>query len=136
MVGASGAIAGVLGAYLVLYPRAPILVVNPIPPLWFVFGLFLEFPAWLVVGEWFLWNLVRGVASLGVETIGAWRSSRTSVASFSACWRSGRRCSGALGGRSSAGGGGARRKSTGGAELCGEILIPFAACRKSACTTR
>ncbi len=70
MVGASGAIAGVLGAYLVLYPRAPILVVNPIFPLWFVFGLFLEFPAWLVVGEWFLWNLFRGVATLGVGSVG------------------------------------------------------------------
>src|SRR5450432_223934 len=34
MVGASGAIAGVLGAYLVLYPRAPITVVNPMPLLW------------------------------------------------------------------------------------------------------
>jgi membrane associated rhomboid family serine protease len=70
MVGASGAIAGVLGAYLVLFPQAPILVINPVIPLWLVFGLFLEFPAWLVVGEWFVWNLVRGVASLGVEGVG------------------------------------------------------------------
>ena len=64
MVGASGAIAGVLGAYLVLFPRAPILVINPVLPLWFVFGAFLVFPAWLVVGEWFLWNVIRGVGSL------------------------------------------------------------------------
>jgi membrane associated rhomboid family serine protease len=70
MVGASGAIAGVLGAYLVLYPQAPILVVNPLIPLWLVLGVFLEFPAWLVVGEWFVWNVVRGVASLGVESLG------------------------------------------------------------------
>lgn len=70
MVGASGAIAGVLGAYLVLYPRAPILVINPFFPLWFLIGVFLEFPAWLVVGEWFLWNLVRGVTSLGTEVVG------------------------------------------------------------------
>src|SRR5450432_3926921 len=34
MIGASGAIAGVLGAYLVLYPRAPVTVVNPMPLLW------------------------------------------------------------------------------------------------------
>src|SRR5258706_4858179 len=34
MVGASGAISGVLGAYVVLYPRAPILVLNSIPLLW------------------------------------------------------------------------------------------------------
>ncbi|HMJ15401.1 MAG TPA: rhomboid family intramembrane serine protease, partial [Polyangiaceae bacterium] len=64
MVGASGAIAGVLGAYLVLYPRAPVTVLNPIFPLWFVFGLFLVFPAWLVVGEWFVWNLLVGFGSI------------------------------------------------------------------------
>ncbi len=70
MVGASGAIAGVLGAYLVLYPRAPVVVINPIFPLWFILGAFLVFPAWLVVGEWFLWNLVRGVGSLGLGASG------------------------------------------------------------------
>ncbi len=70
MVGASGAIAGVLGAYLVLYPRAPITVLNPILPLWFLLGLFWVFPAWLVVGEWFLWNLVQGFGSLGSATEG------------------------------------------------------------------
>jgi len=70
MVGASGAIAGVLGAYLVLYPRAPVIVINPVFPLWFVFGVFLVFPAWLVVGEWFVWNLLRGVASLGASGSG------------------------------------------------------------------
>jgi membrane associated rhomboid family serine protease len=64
MVGASGAIAGVLGAYLVLYPRAPITVVNPIPLLWLFFGLFLELPAWIVAGEWFVMNLFSGVQSL------------------------------------------------------------------------
>lgn len=67
MVGASGAIAGVLGGYMVLYPRAPVTVLNPIPLLWFVFGIFLVFPAWLVVGEWFVWNLLSGVGSLRVE---------------------------------------------------------------------
>ncbi len=70
MVGASGAIGGVLGAYLVLYPRAPITVLNPIFPLWFIIGAFLVFPAWLVVGEWFLWNLLRGVGSLGAAATG------------------------------------------------------------------
>jgi membrane associated rhomboid family serine protease len=67
MVGASGAIAGVLGAYLVLYPRAPVTVINPIFPLWFVFGLFLVLPAWFVVGEWFVWNLLSGVSSIGLR---------------------------------------------------------------------
>lgn len=70
MVGASGAIGGVLGAYLVLYPRAPITVLNPIFPLWFIIGAFLVFPAWLVVGEWFLWNLLRGFGSLGLSSAG------------------------------------------------------------------
>jgi membrane associated rhomboid family serine protease len=70
MVGASGAIAGVLGAYLVLYPRAPVTVLNPVFPLWFVFGLFLVFPAWLVVGEWFVWNLLRGLGSIGLRDEG------------------------------------------------------------------
>lgn len=56
MVGASGAIAGVLGAYLVLYPRAPITV--------FVFVFLISLPAWLVVGFWFAWNLLGGVGSL------------------------------------------------------------------------
>jgi membrane associated rhomboid family serine protease len=70
MVGASGAIAAVLGAYLVLFPRAPVIVINPIFPLWFVFGALLVFPAWLVVGEWFVWNLLSGVSSLGAGSGG------------------------------------------------------------------
>jgi len=64
MVGASGAIAGVLGAYLVLYPQAPITVLNP-PPLGFFLGFFIVVPAWVVVGLWFLYNLMSGVGSLG-----------------------------------------------------------------------
>jgi membrane associated rhomboid family serine protease len=65
MVGASGAIAGVLGGYLVLYPRAPIYVLNPIPWLWLVWGALLVFPAWVVVGEWFVWNLLASLQMLG-----------------------------------------------------------------------
>jgi len=67
MVGASGAIAGVLGAYLVLYPRVPIMVLNTFLPLWLFFGPFLMFPAWLAIGTWFLWNLLGGIGSLGAE---------------------------------------------------------------------
>jgi membrane associated rhomboid family serine protease len=70
MVGASGAIGGVLGAYLVLYPRAPVLVINPVFPLWFLIGALLVFPAWLVVGEWFLWNVLRALGSLGAPASG------------------------------------------------------------------
>jgi membrane associated rhomboid family serine protease len=62
MVGASGAVAGVLGAYLVLHPRAPILVFNG-----FIFPWpLLMFPAWLAIGMWFILNLLGGLASLGM----------------------------------------------------------------------
>ncbi len=61
MVGASGAIAGVLGAYLVLYPRATVSVL--IPWLWFL-GVF-PVPAAFLIVFWFLLQLLSGVASLG-----------------------------------------------------------------------
>jgi len=59
MVGASGAIAGVLGAYLVLYPQAPITV--------FVGFFLISLPAWVVVGFWFLLQLSGGWAALGLD---------------------------------------------------------------------
>jgi membrane associated rhomboid family serine protease len=64
MVGASGAIAGVLAAYLSLYPTSPITCLNPVLPLWFFFGLFIELPAWVVVPMWFLTNLWSGFGAL------------------------------------------------------------------------
>lgn len=70
MIGASGAIAGVLGAYLVLYPRAPIAVVNPILPLWLLLGPLFKLPAWFVVGMWFMGNLFGGLASLQTVSAG------------------------------------------------------------------
>lgn len=61
-VGASGAIAGVLGAYFLLYPRARVLT-------WFfVFVLYL--PAWIVLGEWFVLQFAAGAASLSSEHAG------------------------------------------------------------------
>jgi membrane associated rhomboid family serine protease len=61
-VGASGAIAGVLGAYFILYPRARVLT-------WFfVFVLYL--PAWIVLGEWFALQFLAGAASLSVVHMG------------------------------------------------------------------
>jgi len=65
MVGASGAIAGVLAAYAFLYPRAPITILNPAPPLWLFFGLFFDLPAWIVIAEFFVVNLLNGFGSLG-----------------------------------------------------------------------
>jgi len=64
MVGASGAIAGVLGAYLVLFPRATVSVVIP---LLFFFGAF-PVPAAVLIVFWFLLQLMSGVASLGTAT--------------------------------------------------------------------
>jgi len=56
-IGASGAIAGVLGAYLVLYPGARVLTL--------VFFFFqVEFPAVVFLGVWFLSQLTNGAASL------------------------------------------------------------------------
>lgn len=49
LVGASGAIAGVLGAYLVIYPRARVWGLIPI-----LFFLPLRVPAWLMLGMWFV----------------------------------------------------------------------------------
>jgi membrane associated rhomboid family serine protease len=63
MVGASGAISAVLAAYVFLYPRSPITVLNPIPLLWLFWGLFIEFPAWLVIGEFFVVNLLDAFAN-------------------------------------------------------------------------
>lgn len=65
MVGASGAIAGVLAAYGSLYPRSPITVLNPAPPLWFFLGIFFELPAWFVILEFFVVNLLNALGMLG-----------------------------------------------------------------------
>lgn len=64
MVGASGAIAGVLAAYGSLYPRAPVVVLNPLLPLWLFFGPLLRLPAWLIIAEFFVLNLLSGMGSL------------------------------------------------------------------------
>ncbi len=66
LVGASGAIAGVLGSYLVFFPGVR---VRGIVPLFYI-GMWSEWPAWLVIGLWFGLQLFSGVASLGVETAG------------------------------------------------------------------
>jgi membrane associated rhomboid family serine protease len=66
MLGASGAIAGVMGAYFILYPHSRVLTV--------VFLLFLfdvvEIPAIFLLGIWFLMQLLNGVGSIGVSSVG------------------------------------------------------------------
>lgn len=60
-VGASGAIAGVLGAYLVMFPRARVTSVVPIP-VFFLFMLRVQLPAVVVLGLWFLSQFFIGSA--------------------------------------------------------------------------
>lgn len=60
-VGASGAIAGVMGAYLVMFPGATVRTVIILV----VFVTVVYLPAILVIGVWFLLQLVNGVTSLG-----------------------------------------------------------------------
>lgn len=65
LVGASGAIAGVLGAYALLYPRASVRGL-----IFFgFFAQFVELPALIVLGFWFILQLFNGLASLGVNTM-------------------------------------------------------------------
>ncbi|MFD7692816.1 MULTISPECIES: rhomboid family intramembrane serine protease [unclassified Streptomyces] len=70
LIGASGAIAGVLGAYLVLYPRARVWVLVP-----FLVFLPLRLPAWLVLGFWFVLQAVYsngdGVSDAGTVAYAA-----------------------------------------------------------------
>jgi len=61
MVGASGAIAGVMGAYFVLYPQSRVLTLIFL----FIFVDIVEIPAIFFLGIWFLMQLLSGVGSLG-----------------------------------------------------------------------
>jgi rhomboid family protein len=60
-VGASGAIAGVMGAYFILYPRARVLT-------WFPPIFLFHVPAWLMLGYWFVMQLLSGTATSIAET--------------------------------------------------------------------
>lgn len=65
-VGASGAIAAVLGAYLILYPQARVLTLIPL-------GFFIRLtmlPASIVLGLWFLLQFFSGVLALGGPDVG------------------------------------------------------------------
>jgi membrane associated rhomboid family serine protease len=70
VIGASGAIAGVLGAYFLLYPRARILTLIPL----FLFFPVLEVPAFFFLGFWFVLQFLEGAASTGSGATGgvAW----------------------------------------------------------------
>ena len=72
MVGASGAISGVLGAYFCTYPKAKILTFLPI----FIFFYLVEVPAFFFLGLWFLLQFLQGwiqfSAEAGVTSGMAW----------------------------------------------------------------
>jgi membrane associated rhomboid family serine protease len=66
MVGASGAISGVLGAYLVLYPRAQVETLLLLG----IFVRLVRLPAMVVLGFWIVLQLFSGVMSLGAASTG------------------------------------------------------------------
>jgi membrane associated rhomboid family serine protease len=66
MVGASGAIAGVMGAYFVLYPHSRIVTLVPL----FVFFQVMEIPAIFFLGIWFLLQFLSGVGSIATAVGG------------------------------------------------------------------
>jgi membrane associated rhomboid family serine protease len=57
MIGASGAISGVLGAYLVLFPRKRVRVI--------LIRILTSVPAWVAVGVWFAFQILNGLGALG-----------------------------------------------------------------------
>ncbi len=64
-IGASGAVAGVLGAYFLLFPAAKVVTMVPI----LLFRRF-QLPAWILLGLWFGSQLLSGFSQLGVKTQG------------------------------------------------------------------
>jgi len=89
MIGASGAIAGVMGAYFVLYPYSRVLAV-----VFLVFFLdMIEIPAIFFLGIWFVMQLFSGVGSLGTQSLNGGVAFWAHIVGFAAgvlagvCWR-------------------------------------------------
>lgn len=61
-LGASGAIAAVMGAYFLFFPRSRVVTLVPV----FIFGWFVQIPAVFYLGIWFVTQVFSGVASLGM----------------------------------------------------------------------
>lgn len=59
MVGASGAIAGVMGAYLVKFPRSQVVMLT-----WFILIFTFDLPAWLMLVYWFLMQVFGGFGQI------------------------------------------------------------------------
>ncbi|MBC7928639.1 MAG: rhomboid family intramembrane serine protease [Bryobacteraceae bacterium] len=64
-VGASGAIAGVMGAYMVKFPRSKVLTLIPI----FIFFTTVEIPAFFILLYWFVIQIFSGLGSVGVSNV-------------------------------------------------------------------
>ena len=69
-IGASGAISGILGAYVLMFPRAKVVTLIPI----FFFFDIIDISALLFIGFWFAIQFFSGIESLGIDTSGgiAW----------------------------------------------------------------
>ena len=65
-IGASGAISGVLGAYIVLFPTSRILTLVPLFIIWFTWKI----PAVIFIGLWFVMQFLSGLSSLGGASTG------------------------------------------------------------------
>ena len=79
MVGASGAIAGVLGAYLLLYPYNRITTL-----IFFFFITVIQLPALFVLGFWFVLQLFNGLGSLGPSAAGGGVAYMAHIGGFAA----------------------------------------------------
>src|SRR5437763_9113105 len=78
-IGASGAIAGVMGAYFVLYPRSRVLTLIPL----FIFWEIIELPATILLGFWFLMQLFSaGAIAVTASTGGGGVAFAAHVAGF------------------------------------------------------
>ncbi len=64
MIGASGAVSGVLGAYILLFPRAQVLTVITLV----IFFPLIMVPAWVLLLAWFALNLLQAASTIGAET--------------------------------------------------------------------
>ena len=67
-IGASGAIAGVMGAYFILHPRSRILTFIPL----FIIPYFVEIPAFIFLGFWFVWQFLSAAGSQAQQSGIAW----------------------------------------------------------------
>ncbi|MBI4549599.1 MAG: rhomboid family intramembrane serine protease [Candidatus Omnitrophica bacterium] len=82
-IGASGAVAGIMGAYLVMFPRARIVTLTPV----FLLPYYLEVPAAFFMLAWFLTQLWNGLWSSGLQATGIawWAHAGGFAAGMTAC---------------------------------------------------